>query len=124
MVKVDVKNRRITGYVRNNHGGVPDNFHNYFVAEFDRDFTLARTWAGDDQPTNALSRDGDHVGTVLSFKTKKDQKVHVRVASSFISSEQPLLNLRNAIGSDSVDPPMAKAKTEWKIGREKSRKRM
>src|SRR3546814_13957714 len=103
MVKVDVKNRRITGYVRNNHGGVPDNFHNYFVAEFDRDFTLARTWAGDDQPTNALSREGDHVGAVLSFKTKKDDKVHVRVASSFISPEQALLNLRTEIGSDSFD---------------------
>src|SRR3546814_4071379 len=45
MVKVDVKNRRITGYVRNNHGAVPDHFHTYFVAEFDRDFTLARPWA-------------------------------------------------------------------------------
>ena len=81
MVKVDVKNRRITGYVRNNNGGVPDNFHNYFVAEFDRDFTLARTWAGDNAPTNELAREGDHVGAVLSFKTKKGDKVHVRVAS-------------------------------------------
>src|SRR3546814_21025159 len=78
MVKVDVKNRRSTGYVRNNHGGVPDNFHNYFVAEFDRDFTLARTWAGYDQPTKALSREGDHVGAVLSFKNKKDDKVQER----------------------------------------------
>jgi len=113
MVKVDVKNRRITGYVRNNNGGVPDNFHNYFVAEFDRDFTLARTWAGDDAPTNELAREGDHVGAVLSFKTKKGDKVHVRVASSFISPEQALLNLRSEIGSDSFDATQAKAKAAW-----------
>lgn len=113
MVKVDVKNRRITGYVRNNNGGVPDNFHNYFVAEFDRDFTLARTWAGDNAPTNELAREGDHVGAVLSFKTKKGDKVHVRVASSFISPEQALLNLRSEIGSDSFDTTQAKAKAAW-----------
>lgn len=113
MVKVDVKNRRITGYVRNNNGGVPDNFHNYFVAEFDRDFTLARTWAGDNAPTNELAREGDHVGAVLSFKTKKGDKVHVRVASSFISPEQALLNLRSEIGSDSFDATQAKAKAAW-----------
>ncbi len=113
MVKVDVKNRRITGYVRNNHGGVPDNFHNYFVAEFDRDFTLARTWAGENAPTNDLTREGDHVGAVLSFKTKKGDKVHVRVASSFISPEQALRNLRTEIGGDSFDTTKAKAKADW-----------
>src|SRR3546814_11151903 len=71
MVKVDVQNRRITGYVRNNHCGVPDNFHNYFVAEFDRDFTLARTWTGDNQQPKEPARTGDPVGAVLSIRTKK-----------------------------------------------------
>ncbi|RZM34915.1 MAG: glycoside hydrolase family 92 protein, partial [Sphingomonas sp.] len=49
MVSVDPVKRRITGYVRNNHGGVPDNFHNYFVAEFDHDFTVSQTWDGKGQ---------------------------------------------------------------------------
>ena len=38
MVKILPKERKIIGYCRNNNGGVPDNFHNYFVAEFDKDF--------------------------------------------------------------------------------------
>jgi len=113
MVKVDTANRRITGYVRNNHGGVPDNFHNYFVAEFDRDFTLARTWTGAEAPTNATSREGDHVGAVVSFKTRKGEQVHVRVASSFISPEQALRNLRTEIGNDDFDTTKAKAKAAW-----------
>jgi predicted alpha-1,2-mannosidase len=47
MVKIIPEERKIIGYCRNNSGGVPDNFHNYFVAEFDTDFELTHTW-GDD----------------------------------------------------------------------------
>ena len=39
------------------------------------------------------SQEGDHVGAVLGFKTKRGEKINVRVASSFISHEQALLNL-------------------------------
>ena len=38
MVKILPKEHKIIGYCRNNNGGVTDNFHNYFVAEFDKDF--------------------------------------------------------------------------------------
>ena len=40
MVKIIPEERKIIGYSRNNHGGVPKNFHNYFVAQFDKDFEL------------------------------------------------------------------------------------
>src|SRR3546814_1175589 len=67
MVKVDAKNRRITGYVRNNHGGVPDNFHNYFVAEFDHDFTVTRTWDENWQLSAETTREAGHVGAVVKI---------------------------------------------------------
>lgn len=38
-VKIDAANRRITGYSTRNSGGVPANFKNYFVIEFDKSFT-------------------------------------------------------------------------------------
>ena len=44
MVKILPKERKIIGYCRNNRGGVPENFHNYFVAEFDKDFEMTHTW--------------------------------------------------------------------------------
>ncbi len=113
MVKVDARNRRITGYVRNNHGGVPDNFHNYFVAEFDHDFTVTRTWDENWQLSADTTREGGHVGAVVSFRTKPGEQVHVKVASSFISPEQALLNLRSEIGSDSFETTKAKAKAAW-----------
>ena len=36
MVKIIPEERKVVGYCRNNAGGVPENFHNYFVAVFDR----------------------------------------------------------------------------------------
>ncbi len=44
MVSIIPSERKITGYCRNNHGGVPENFHNYFVIIFDRDFDFYSSW--------------------------------------------------------------------------------
>lgn len=113
MVTIDPKRRRITGYVRNNSGGVPDNFHNYFVLEFDRDFTVTRTWDENFQLHDALKSEGGHVGAVVSFKTEKGDQVGVKVASSFISPEQALLNLEREVGGKSFEQTEAAARAEW-----------
>jgi predicted alpha-1,2-mannosidase len=113
MVTVDAKRRRITGYVRNNHGGVPGNFRNWFVAEFDRDFTVSRTFDGAGAVTIGTRAEGDHVGAVVSFRTRAGEQVGVRVASSFISAEQAQRNLDREIGRDTFDATQAKAKAAW-----------
>ena len=46
MVQIIPSERKVIGYCRNNHGGVPENFHNYFVIIFDRDFDLIHTGHG------------------------------------------------------------------------------
>ena len=43
-VRVDAANRRIYGYTTRNSGGVPENFKNYFIVEFDRDFDFWSLW--------------------------------------------------------------------------------
>jgi predicted alpha-1,2-mannosidase len=113
MVSVDARRRRITGYVRNNHGGVPGNFRNWFVAEFDRDFTVSRTFDGAGSVTTGTRAEGDHVGAVVSFRTRAGEQVGVRVASSFISAEQAQRNLDREIGRDTFDTTQAKAKAAW-----------
>lgn len=113
MVTVDPERRRITGYARNNSGGVPDNFHNYFVLQFDRDFTVTRTWDQNWQLSANRKSEGAHVGAVVSFKTRKGEQVGVKVASSFISPEQALRNLESEVGRDSFDATEAKARAEW-----------
>ena len=114
MVSIDVEGRRITGYCRNNSGGVPDNFHNYFVAEFDRDLEITHTW-GDNWKLveNSTESEGGHVGAIVGFKTRKGEKVHVKVSSSFISPRQAELNLSREIGQDSFEETKEKARRAW-----------
>ncbi|MFY0626812.1 MAG: GH92 family glycosyl hydrolase [Reichenbachiella sp.] len=114
MVKIIPEERKIIGYCRNHKAGVPDNFHNYFVAEFDKDFELTHTWTDDwTLQENTLDSEGEHVGAVVGFRTKRGEVVHVKVASSFISPEQATLNLSREIGDDSFEVTKTKAKNAW-----------
>ncbi len=113
MVAIDAGKRRITGFVRNHHGGVPANFRNWFVAEFDHDFTATRTFDGAGTVTSGRRAEGDHVGAVVSFATRAGEQVAVRVASSFISAEQAQRTLDREIGRDDFATTQAKAKAAW-----------
>ncbi len=114
MVKIIPEERKIIGYCRNNSGGVPENFHNYFVAEFDKDFEVNHTWNdGWKLIENSTNSEGEHVGAIIGFKTKKGEEVHVKVASSFISPEQAQLNLSREIGNDTFEQTKEKAKQAW-----------
>ncbi len=114
MVKILPKERKIIGYCRNNNGGVPDNFHNYFVAEFDKDFEITHTWKDDwELQENNLDSEGKHVGAIIGFKTKKGEVVHLKVASSFISPEQAQINLDREIGNNSFEETKKNAKDAW-----------
>ncbi|NOU60786.1 GH92 family glycosyl hydrolase [Marinifilum caeruleilacunae] len=112
-VKIIPEERKIIGYCRNNSGGVPENFHNYFVAEFDKDFEIVHTWNGDQLNQKSKSATGEHVGAVIGFKTKKGEQVHVKVASSFISKEQAQLNLSREIGNKDYNQIKKEAKLAW-----------
>lgn len=113
MVKIIPAERKVIGYCRNNSGGVPENFHNYFVAVFDRDFTSTHTWHGDTLEVNTLESESSHSGAVLGFKTKRGDKINVRVASSFISPEQAMLNLNRETEGKDFEAVKAEGKAVW-----------
>ena len=115
-VKIFPEEKKIIGYCRNNHGGVPENFHNYFVIYFDKEIDSAFTWNGTSVDKNKLENEGDHVGAVIKFKTNDNETVNVKAASSFISYEQAELNLKREIANDSFETTMAKAKEIWNEG--------
>lgn len=111
-IKVDKNNNRIIGYTTRNSGGVPDNFKNYFVVEFDKPFTYMATVSNNEIKENSTEQHADHVGAIIGFQTKKGEIVHARVASSFISPEQALQNLKE-LSDDSFDELVAKGKEAW-----------
>ena len=113
MVKIIPSERKIIGYCQNNHGGVPSNFHNFFVAVFDHEFTSAHTWHGDTLNFNSLEEQGNHSGAILGFKTKKGEKIIVRIASSFISPDQALLNLTREAGKKDFETIKKEGKDSW-----------
>ena len=123
-VKVIPEENKIIGYTTRNSGGVPANFKNYFVVIFDKPFTYTSTFSNDTLPAKAGARvpvtlkEGQleqtcyHAGAVIGFKTQKGEKVHARVASSFISPEQAELNLEE-LGHDRFDEIVTKGKNKW-----------
>jgi len=113
MVKIIPSERKVIGYCRNNSGGVPANFHNYFVAVFDRDFVTSSTWHGDTLEADQLESEGNHAGAVLGFKTRRGDKITVKVASSFISPEQALINLTRETGSKDFESIKKEGKEAW-----------
>jgi predicted alpha-1,2-mannosidase len=111
-VKIIPSENKIIGYTTRNSGGVPDNFKNYFVVVFDKPFAKAQVWSGDKVVAGVAGLQDKHVGAALQFQTKKGEKVHARVASSFISYEQAELNL-NELGNKSFDQLKAQGKETW-----------
>lgn len=111
-VKIDKENRRIVGYSTRNSGGVPANFKNYFVLEFDKPFAYQATVNDSVFVENGTEQQAHHAGAVIGFSTHKGETVHVRVASSFISHEQAMQNLAE-LGDDSFDTLVQKGREAW-----------
>ncbi len=111
-IEVDAANNRITGYTTRNSGGVPRDFKNYFVVEFDKPFEYVATFADGDLKENATEQTENHTGAVIGFATRKGEQVHARVASSFISPEQAAVNLRE-LGDDSLEVLKEKGRKAW-----------
>ena len=116
-VRIIPSENRIVGVSTRNSGGVPDNFANYFVIDFDKPFEYVSTFGKLSEADTLALRDsvlfsGFHAGAVVGFKTKRGEKVHARVASSFISPEQAVRNL-NEFGSESFDSLVMQGRDSW-----------
>ena len=111
-IKIIPTENKIVGYSTRNSGGVPDNFRNYFVVVFDKPFAESLVWKDSVVVNNLKELTDHHVGAALRFETRKGEKVHARVASSFISTEQAELNLKE-LGSDTFDQVCEKGRDVW-----------
>lgn len=111
-IRILPEQNKIIGYTTRNSGGVPENFKNYFVIEFDKPFTYKATFADKALKENTLEQTADHTGAVIGFKTRKGEIVHARIASSFISPDQAVQNLKE-LGNDDFDTLVQKGKDSW-----------
>ena len=88
---------KILGIAKNSSGGTPKNFANYFVIEFSQKFYDYGVWSGSGFISKNTKLKGEHVGSYLSFDTRDNQEVEVKISSSFISHEQAIINLNREL---------------------------
>ena len=111
-IQVIPAERKVIGFSTRNSGGVPDNFRNYFVIEFDHDFD-AFVSVKDGKLISANEQKGNHVGAIITFKTsQRGEKIQARVASSFISSAQAMQNLKE-LGQADMDQLKQQGRQRW-----------
>ena len=112
-IKVLPEQGKVIGWSTRAARGVPDNFKNYFVIEFDTPLAGAEVWDRNALKTGMLELQGKHVGAVIRFKASKpDSQVHFKVASSFISPEQAELNL-NEVATYDFDKLREEGRQVW-----------
>ena len=96
-VEIDKARNIIRGWSSSNHGGVTENFRNWFIVVSDTPFEVETV-------------DGQYA--MVGFKTSKGQQVNLQVASSFISPEQAELNLKE-LGGRSIDEVAEAGRARW-----------
>lgn len=111
-IRIVPEKNRIIGYSTRNSGGVPQNFRNYFIVEFDKPFTYTASVKDSVIQESQKEQQADHAGAIIGFKTKKGEIVHARVASSFVSYEQAERNLLE-LGTDNFDTLVQKGRDAW-----------
>ncbi|NOW95289.1 GH92 family glycosyl hydrolase [Mucilaginibacter sp. SG564] len=112
-IKILPKEQKIIGYSTRYARGKMTNFKNYFVIYVDKPFILAKAWHDKTIAHDSLEISSAHSGAVIGFKTAKGEKVHLKVASSFVSFEQAELNLKRELANDNFDATCQKAKAVW-----------
>lgn len=110
-IKIIPEENKIIGYTTRNSGGVPENFKNYFVIQFDKKFSFSSSWKnGTLNSANELK--DNHVGAVVGFKTRRGELIQAKVASSFISFEQAERNL-NELAGKTFEGIKAEGRDKW-----------
>jgi predicted alpha-1,2-mannosidase len=112
-IKVIPAEKKIIGYTTRYSRGKLTNFKNYFVIYSDKAFSLSYTWRDSTLVKDSLEMNADHSGAVIGFATKKGEKIHFKIASSFISFEQAEISLNREIGTDNFEATKKKSKESW-----------
>ena len=111
-ITFQLEQRRIIGYTTRNSGGVPEGFKDYFVIEFDKPFNRFYTVEDSTLLLGVSYSSCNHAGAIVTFKTRRGEQVNARVASSFISVDQAINNLRE-LGQDDFETVKEKGRQRW-----------
>jgi len=116
-VKINQAKNEITGYNPDRMSAQisPDlpNFKGYFVIQFDKSFKSFGTWDGDKIKASSIEQYGTRMGAYISFATVENEKVQVRIATSFISIEQARKNMAMELAGQTFNDVVQSTRNEW-----------
>ena len=112
VVRIDPEQHAVYGYSTRNSGGVPEGFKNFFIIQFDKPFSSFSVVVDSILLNGEKGIGCNHAGAIVTFNTQRGEQVNARVASSFISLDQPLVNLRE-LGSDDLETVKEKGRQRW-----------
>ncbi len=112
VVRIDPEQQAVWGYSTRNSGGVPEGFKNYFIIMFDKPFSSYRVVEDSIIHEGKKGIGCNHAGAIVTFNTRRGEQVNAHVASSFISQDQALVNLRE-LGSDDLKTVKEKGRQRW-----------
>lgn len=116
-VYIDKVNNQISGYnpdrTAYNLGPELPNFKGYFIIRFDKAIIDYGTWSEDTISKGSVSQYGKNIGGYISFATKKNEVVTVKIATSFISLKQAKQNLDNEIPEWDFDRVVQDTRSKW-----------
>ncbi len=109
---ISIHGNEVSGVYNDKIGGGKRDFNLYLVAEFDRPFEKAKTWAG------GIVRDkteasGTNCGAILTFDCASNAVVQVRAGISYVSIENARENLEQENPSWDFSAMRQKADAMW-----------
>ncbi len=119
-IKVLPRQRKVIGYSRyyapNNNAGLPDGFATHFVITFDRDITAVST-LGERVVVDGSEMEFSGEGTVCRLEFEKNEecenRLHAKVASSFIGPQQAQVNYDRELDRSDFDRISDEARRVW-----------
>lgn len=117
-IKFDKTKNQIIGYNPDRAsfdiGPELKNFKGYFVIQFDKPYDAFGTWNNDKAfPSSEELSAKKRLGAYVSFSTKENEVVKVKIATSFISIEQAEENLSREIPDWDFDKTASETKKAW-----------
>jgi predicted alpha-1,2-mannosidase len=109
---VDIENSMLTGFTKAHTWKAADNFAMYFAIKFDCGIDLANTVLANNEGNleNNLKGEGENLGISIALTAKE---VNIKIATSYISTEQAKQNLVQELGELSFNDIKNAATKKW-----------
>lgn len=116
-ITVDEEKGEIYGWNNDNmsshlNNKAPKNLKGYFVVRFSKPVTGKGTYQNYDFQESTTAQ-GQKSGAYLTFQTKQNEVVEIKIGTSFISVEQARKNMEQEIGNKSFDSVKEELKSVW-----------